>query len=274
MKLIYKNGHHRPLTMGIQQVTGADLDGFFGKNTENAVTSYQKLHKLKETGIVDNESLALMLPDMDLKYKILEVIACFEVGTPDSCKNAWGRRTRIDDGAGDNWGVMQMNRFGSLRTMKKKYGFEDPGTWFGTPEGALGQLWYFETKILDAATDYANRIQDMSGLTILLFCDAYTQGGGIYPTKPPVLWDDWIFPKEMIPKVQEIYRKYQVRQAFDSAISLFESPAEAYAEIHPRSGVKKFLKDQLARRRTAFRGKGTVHGTVYDLSYFGLGPVA
>ncbi len=274
MKLIYKKGINRPMVMGIQQVVGTDIDGFFGGKTESAVSVWQKSKGLKETGIADNASLQLMYPDMDLKYKILEVIACFEVGTPDCCKNAWGRTTTIDDGAGANWGVMQHNRHGSLQLMKKKFGFADPAEWYGTPEGAVGQLWYFETRVLPAATDFAYRMADPSGCTIFMLCDAIVQGGGVYPTKPPVLWDDWIFPKEMITKVQEMYRKYQVRQAFDSSISLFDSQAEAYAEIHPRSGVKKFLKDQLSRRRTAFRGNGTVHGTVYNLSDFGLGPVA
>jgi len=274
MELIYKKGIHRPMVMGIQEVITADIDGFFGDKTTQGVKDFQKSRGMKVTGVVDNSTLLEMYPDMSDKYKILEVVACFEVGIPAECKNAWGKTTTIDDNAGKNYGVLQHNRFGTLQTMRKKFGFEDPGTWYGTPEGARGQLWYFETKILSTATDFAHQIGDPSSLTIFMLCDAITQGGGIYPTKPPVLWDDWIFSKEMIARVQGEYRRYQVQQAFRSAISLFDSQAEAYAEIHPRSGVKKFLKDQLSRRRTAFRGKGKVHGTIYDLSDFGLGPVA
>lgn len=272
MKLIYKKGTNRPMTMGIQQVVGAEIDGFFGSKTEGLVKQFQKSVGLKETGICDLPTLEKMYPDMDVKYRIFEVTCCFEVGTPDYCKSAWGKKTKIDDGAGWNYGPMQHNKFGSLQFMKKKYGFDSPDDWYGTPAGAVGQLWYFENKILNYASEFASKIGDPSDLTILLISDAITQGGGAYPTKPPVLWDDWIYPKELIPQIQELYRKYQVRTAFDSALRLVESSGEMYAELHPRSGNKKFLSDQLARRRCAFRGKGKVHGTEYNLCDFGLRP--
>lgn len=270
MKLIYKKGVHRPLTMGIQKVVGTDSDGFFGPKTEEAVKRFQKNNNLKESGIVADETLSAMLPLIEEKYKILEVICCFEVGGPDYCKSAWGKKTKIDDGAGWNYGPMQHNKFGSLQLMKKKFGFENPDVWYGTPAGALGQMWFFEEEILKDAKDFAEKIWSPTPRTRLLLSDAHVQGGGVYPTKPPRLWDDWPFSKDLIPKIQEIYRKYQIKQAFVSCLSLVDSGGEMYAELHPRSGVKKFLKDQLSRRRTAYHGTGVVHGEKYDLSEFGL----
>lgn len=270
MKLIYKKGVHRPLTMGIQKVVGADSDGFFGPKTEEAVKQFQKDSLLNETGIVADETLEKILPLIDKKYKILEVICCFEVGNPSYCKSAWGKTTIINDGAGTNFGPMQHNKFGSLQEMKKRYKFTDPYAFYGTPEGAKAQMEYFEDVILKPATNFAEKISSNSERFLLVVCDTVVQSGAVYPTKPPVSWNDWTLSKDLIPKIQEIYRKYQPKAAFESSLRLINDLELMYVELRPRSGRSKYLADQLSRRRTAFNGEGVVHGEKYNLTDFGL----
>ena len=255
--------------MGIQEVVGADNDGFFGKHTEQAVEEWQELHRLPVTGEVDQETLDFMLPSMDNVYKILEVITCFEVGF---CRNAWNKVTTVQgDGAGRNLGVMQHNRYGSISIMQKKYGFDDAEEWYGTPAGAKGQLEYFLTYILKPARDFANLISDKRLTTLLMLCDSLVQGGTLYPSRPPRSgnWADWPWP-ELKQTVIDLYKRLPVKEAFIQVLQLVPEPGKMYADLHPRSGAVLFLADQLERRRTAYRGFGRVHGDYYDLSNYGF----
>ncbi|MCX8008715.1 MAG: peptidoglycan-binding protein [Patescibacteria group bacterium] len=270
MNISYKKGCHRPLTIGIQKIVGTPPDGLFGKKTEEAIKQWQKNNNLQETGIVNKEELKIMLPQIELKYKILEVIACFEVGLPQYTSNAWGKVTEIDDGAGENYGVMQHNKFGSLQVMKAQYNFDDPRTFYGSAKGIEAQMWYFEEHILKKAKEFCTKFNMKTDRELLLVCDSIVQGGSAYPTRPPRSWEYWNLSQTTLKEIQLLYKKYPTKQAFEESLKLTERPGEIYAELKSRSGVPKWLTDQLSRRRTAYYGKGKVHGVEYDLFYFGF----
>lgn len=265
----YKVNVNRPLVMGIQEVVGTDIDGFYGRKTEEAVKEYQLSNNLSVTGEVDQETLNPMLPEMSRKYRILEVIACFEVGW---CRNAWNKVTTVQgDGAGESIGPMQHNRYGSLQTMRKRYKFTDPVTFYGSIEGALSQLAYFEEMILQPSEAFAlNILKDDGERTLLMCCDASVQNGSCWPTKRPYLFNDWPYDVELIPQIQDLYRQFPVREAFERALNLIPSQTRMYIQLHPRSGNKLFLNDQIDRRTTAYMGTGQVHGESFNLRNFGF----
>lgn len=269
MNIVYKNKTNRPLVFGIQNIVGVTADGFFGQKTELAVKQWQSKNGLQETGVVSQKELELMLPNIELKYKILEVIACFEVGLPQYTLNAWGRVTEIDDGAGKNYGVMQHNKFGSLQIMQQKYKFSDPEKFYGSVAGAAAQMWYFEEHILSKAKEFCQKYGLKTDRELLMVCDSIVQGGSALPTRSPRSWEDWRLSPNLMKEIQILYTKYPIKRAFEEAMKL-GNPGEIYAELKSRSGVPRWLSDQLSRRRTCYYGKGKVHGTNYDLESFGF----
>lgn len=268
--ITYKMGTQRPLVMGIQEALEIKQDGFWGKDTEFHVREWQKNNGKEINGIINAKTLQELLPKMNLKYKILEVIACFEIGMPVYTPKAWGKVTEIDDGAGKNYGVMQHNKFGSLQIMQKKYGFQDPEKFYGSVKGAQAQLEYFENYILNKAIKFAQKYDMMTDREILMVCDSIVQGGSETPTRAPRSWENWNLSPNLKKEIEILYLKYPVKEAFDKALRLTDKPGEIYAELKSRSGVPKWLNDQLSRRRTCYYGTGKVHGVVFDLKLLGF----
>lgn len=271
MKLVYKKGKHSPMVMGIQGVVGAEKDGFFGPNTESFIRVYQGNRGLDVDGIVGENTLAVMYKDgLSVTYRILEMIAYFEGAGWKA--NAWACTSEIGDGAGKNYGVMQMNKFGSMQYVIKHYmpEGENFADWIGTPDGAKAQYKYFLDQVLSRATSFALKIGDTNTRTIAMLCDGIVQGGGTYPSRPPRSYSDWELGDDEEERVKVLYEDYDVREAFLKSVRGHERPGRMFAELYPRSGNPKYLDDQLSRRRTAYLGAGRVHGTYYTLVKFGL----
>jgi len=269
--MIYKKGVQRPMVMGIQEVIRASIDGFFGSITEQKVKDYQADNGFEQTGEVDQDLLDHMFKDgMQVTYRVLEVIACFEIGFK---RQAWGATSVVPgDGAGTNYGVMQVNKYGSMQLMKKYYmpAGEDFTDWIGSINGAKAQYRYFLDRIWSGATAFAYKVGDTSPRAVALFCDAIVQGGHTMPSKAPKTWRDWQLDGNYLELVKHNYEEDTVRRAFIKSVMSYSPPGRAFAEIHPRSGNLKFLDDQLSRRRTVITGQGIVHGDRYDMDLFGL----
>jgi hypothetical protein len=272
--MTYEKGIHRPMVMGIQGVLGLEKDGFFGKLTDAAVRGYQGDNNLKTDGQVGQKTLSVMYNDgMSLTYRIFELIAFTEMG---AVRNAWGATSTVPgDGAGKNYGVLQVNfGYGSAQQMRDKYLPANTGKSFeelmGSPVGAKAQYQYFMDKIFSRATSFATKIGDSRPRTIAMLCDAITQGGGTYPSRKPRSYRDWVLEDDYLERVKEFYEKYPVKQAFIKSIINYSSPGRMFAELYPRSGVLRFLDDQLSRRRTIFNGYGRIHGSKYVLSELGI----
>lgn len=269
--MIYKKGVRRPLVMGIQEVIRVSIDGDFGPITEQAVKDYQYGLGMEETGEVDQKLLDHMYKQgMQLTYRVLELIACFEVGFT---RDAWSATSIVPgDGAGRNYGVMQVNKYGSMQIMKSRYmpKGEDFESWIGSGSGAKAQYRYFLEVIWSRATAFAYKVGDTTPRAIALFCDAIVQGGNTLPSKAPKTWKDWQLDGNYLELVKKCYEEDKVKSAFVKAIRAYERPSVAFAEIHPRSGNLRFLDDQLSRRRTVASGSGIVHGDKYDLGLFGI----
>lgn len=269
--MIYKIGVNRPMTMGIQQVIGSSIDGYFGPITSQKVKDYQYANGFDETGEVDQNLLEYMFKDgMQLTYRIYELIACFETGFT---RNAWTYTCVVKgDGAGKNWGVLNHNRYGSLQMLKGRYmpKGEDFEEWFYTTNAAKAQYRYFLEIVWARATAFAYQIGDTTPRSVALFCDTITQAGNTLPSKAPKTWKDWKLDGNYLELVKKCYEEDKAKPAFIKAIRSYDRPSIAFAEIHPRSGNLRFLDDQLSRRRTVATGSGVVHGDKYDLSIFGI----
>jgi peptidoglycan hydrolase-like protein with peptidoglycan-binding domain len=301
--MIWQKGINRPMSMGIQLLVKCDPDGFFGSKTEAAVIEYQKGRGLEETGVVDRSVLDIMVADgLSLELRILEMIACFETGGM-TIRNPWASVSTIKDGAGKNWGVMQVNGItgGSAYRLKKNYmpAGEDFDSWIGSPSGAKGQAQYFLDIIYPTALRFAMQQNDSSDRVLALLCDNITQNGSpmpYYPIRSDSMVQDWKQDDAYKEWRKVIYKNYKglmdnrseygttperekayvqkVREAFltclDDADSLGIPRMEAYVELNPRSGNPDFLDDLLSRRRTVYHGSGRVHGDKYFMEEFGI----
>lgn len=267
---ILKQGVHQPLVMGIQEVLGLEVDGFFGPITDKAVREWQESEGLEVDGEFGLMSMAKMKDKIDYRYRILQVIAEFEGAC--TVKNGWAYTSVVpNDGAGTNYGVMQMNRYGSLQDVKKNYGCTGPA-WFGTVAGAQGQFKYFCDRILEPSIAIAKMIGDESHRCLLVLCDARVQGGGFYPSRPrPITnWKDWKLTEEDRKAVEKNFKDLPPKEAYVKSIKDYCCPARMFAELYPRYGNPTFLGDQLSRRRTAVCGKGEVHDDYYEMEDYGL----
>ncbi len=277
--MIYKKGVHRPLVAGVQNVVGVEVDGFWGENTEKAVRSWLEGLELPYSGILAGEGLRLLLAMMPISAKIFEVIAICEVG---EIRNAWGQTCDIGDGAGKNYGPLQVNRLGSVSALRKYLPegerFED---WIGTPDGAVATMHWFEEYHMAKAREIVSEImglQTEDERAIGLAVDAIVQGG-FPPQNHAYLWKDlpegdlW---KQWEMKTRELYDRKGVKpsESFRESVAFGRSigldPVDVFAELHPRSGQSRYLGDQLSRRRLWARGEGFVHGEFLRLSDFGL----
>lgn len=263
--MLYKKGTHRPMTMGIQVALGINADGFHGDDTSKAIMAWQSDHNLKKDGVIGSSSFPIIAPDIPLEYKILEMIGVFE--GINSKKNAWGYTSKIGDGAGRNWGIMQVNRLGSLKNMKKLCGFSDERAWFGTVASAKGQMDYFRKYILKWATEYISDIPKSSPRLLAVVCDSITQGGKPYLSKQPKTWEYWKLCDGEKKRVQSVFKMLEsAKEAFkESMKTSCCDPAWVFAELQPTGGRLKYIQDQFDRRRATVYGKGIVHGSRYDM---------
>jgi hypothetical protein len=278
MTTYWQQGDHHPLTLGVQQFLFLQPDGQWGPVTNQAIISYQiSKGSTKEDadGVIGPTTLGWMVNDgLSPACRALELIGYFEGACQRS--DAWAYTSIIDDGAGKNYGVMQLNKFGSMQTIMKRYmpSGADFESWIGSGDGAVAQYKYFLELVWAKAWDFALRIGTSNLRTITMLCDAIVQGGDVWPSRPPQSYQDWRLSDEFRDAVVSAYKKYSVREAFfrsvRGAVDFNIEPGQAFAEIHPRSGNPTYLSDQLSRRRTIVDGEGVVHGDRYNLSDFGL----
>lgn len=235
-----------PLIYGIQECYGIKpVDGLNGPKTRAAIQEIDKIDMLK----------------VKLEYRLMEIIGCFEVGPQR--KNVWYATSTIDDGAGKNHGVFQLNKFGSLKTMKKIYNFDNADDFFSSSVCIAPQIEYFNRYILDKVIKFGF----VNDNDLLTKCDSLVQNGVLTPSRAPRSYDDWRLGEELLQAVKAEYAKHDYTAAFLNCLSMHE---HMYAELMPRSGVPKFIPDMLDRRRCTSYGAGKVHGDYYDLTLFGF----
>ncbi len=235
-----------PLIYGIQEYYQIKpVDGLNGPKTRAAI---------QEIGTLD-------ITKIKLEYRLMEIIGCFEMGPYH--KNLWYATSTIDDGAGKNYGFMQMNKFGSLQIMKKLYAYTDADSFFSSKACIEPQIEYFKRYILDRVVKFGF-INDNDLLTK---CDSLVQNGVMTPSRAPRSYEDWRLGDELLKQVKAEYAKNNFKTAFLNCLPMHE---HMYAELMPRSGVPKFISDMLSRRRCTDYGHGKVHGENYDLSLFGF----
>lgn len=274
MSKFWSEGYEHPITIGLQQLLFLGVDGFWGEKTTDALKKYQIQRGATGPnidGVIGPDTMVWLVEDgLSLAARILELIAYFEGAGQD--KNAWANTSEIDDGAGKNYGVMQINKFGSMQTVVKRYmpAGEDFSSWIGTSGGAIAQMKYFLEMIWSKAWDMAAKLGDGNVRTVAVICDAIVQGGDCWPSSAPKSWDDWQLDPAYIPQIQSLYNKYSVKEAFWRSLRLSNEPGVMFAELHPRSGTLRWQSDQLSRRRTIVQGSGVVHGDKYNLTDFGL----
>lgn len=193
------------------------IDGIYGKGSATAVKNFQDNFNSRPDGIIGPETSTELLTqataqgwEPGLKKRIMEVIAFYEIA---GSHNAFGRASKIADGAGANYGVMQANRHGScLRILKlggnkklaDKYYKSDKMTideeiakWFGSPYGIQAQCKYFDKVIWSIAKRI---VMDLPGVDswdtrgipfqrlMLLAVDTVVQNGGLYSPSNKPFW--------------------------------------------------------------------------------------
>ena len=234
-----------PLIYGLQKLYGINpVDGLYGPLTEAAL-----------------EMVEVNLSEVELEFRTLEIIGLFEVG---DCHNPWYRKTVVKSEGWENFGVMQLNKLGSIERLKRFTPFNDPEEFFNSPACIPAQIEYFHCVVIPRVLEFGFNGE----LDFLTKCDAFIQGGTLWPSRAPRSYQDWKLGPEYLAEVQGLYRACSsVKEAFSRACAL--SPT-MFAELHPRSGNPLYLGDQLSRRRTCATGNGVVHGSRYDLSDWGF----
>lgn len=234
-----------PLLLGIQETYSINpSDGLYGPVTGKAL-----------------DSINVVMSDIPIEYRIAEVISLFEMG---NCRNVWYARSEVpEDGAGTNYGFLQVNKYGSLQAIKEMCPYEDVETFFSSPMCVQVQWEYFLRHIVDKVVRFGFE----SDRDFLMKCDVLTQHGSLIPAKAPKTWQGVQLDAGDVAAIQEYYRTMSVREAFLKAISTIPG---AYCELRPISGSMRWLEDSRSRRRTCYHGFGKVHGELYDLSLFGF----
>jgi hypothetical protein len=211
-----------PLLYGLQKLYDiTPIDGLYGPKTKAAVDKLLDYPALYEFDIAN----------IELEYRVLEIIGLFEVG---NCRNPWYRKTVVKSEGWENYGVMQLNKLGSLTLLKNFAKFTDPDDFFNSPECIEAQLNYFHCYVEKRVVEFGFT----GGCDFLLKCDALVQGGTLYPSRAPRSYEDWQLGDTLKREVELLYEKFPVKEAFIRACKLHPL---MFAELHPRSGHPLYL---------------------------------
>ena len=211
-------GSKRPVVyilQGMLKTVGYEIgvDGSVGNLTEHILKQAQKdLNFKNPDGDWGRGSWTRFLEkykDVDFKINPIRLVHEMIAYPETSSKNSYGFGEKdIGDGAGANYGVLQHNKLGSMKTLLKMAGKNHLYTlycntnkykvnetikdWFGTKEGRDWQNKYFKEKIWDRAIQQINLIdlkfdEPLLNLRLIgLYCDTQTQNGTMYsPSKGP-----------------------------------------------------------------------------------------
>jgi hypothetical protein len=215
---VVKKGMRRPEAQIFQQVCAdmgfnvGTIDGIIGTKGDSCIRELQKMLEIKVDGLFGKNSWTAFFrenPNYLIKdpVKLLQSITC---GYETGALNAYGfAENDIGDNAGANYGVLQHNRLGSMKSLLKMAGRDDLlseynstdkykvnstiASWMGSSSGIKYQDKYFIKNIYNPALKQLSYLDLQFDNSILqlrligLFTDTITQNGGMYSTyKGPV----------------------------------------------------------------------------------------
>ena len=198
------------------------VDGWYGAGSETAVKEFQTKNSLAPVdGVIGKGTATEVITQAtsfvpDLNYRIMSVIAYYEVGNR---QDAFGMAENdIGDNAGANYGIFQCNSLGSCAYMLRLGGRDDLAAvynstdkavvnptikdWFGSAEGIQTQVKYFEENTLTGAMRELREFalfdaweNDDAKKTwweraVLLFCDSRIQNGTMWSGSRRPFWKD------------------------------------------------------------------------------------
>jgi hypothetical protein len=230
---ILRNGSKRPAVMILQECFNAigyslSVDAGYGDATEKVVEDYQSSRGIEPVdGVVGGGTWPFLVNESmkagyrpSLLLRTMEVISWYEVS---SSRDVYGMAEKdIGDGAGANYGIIQANSFGSMKTMLKMGGRDDLlaeynstnksvvnssiRSWMGSEEGVKTQNKYFKVVIFEPAKGEIKGLgplekwgkdKSMAAMQerlVLLMCDSRVQNGGFWSRCRPfwkTLEDEW-----------------------------------------------------------------------------------
>lgn len=203
-----KQGMKRPEVKILQNLLDCKVDGWLGEKTE--VTLKQKQYQLGliSDGICGKNTWNKILTEKSINHlDLIQSIICrFEIYN----KGYGMAEDDIGDNAGANYGILQHNKYGSMKTLLKLADREDLlevyystdlskvnptiKDWFGSSEGIKFQDKYFEKYIYNKAVDELDILVDTLATLDLqekfriigMFCDSIVQNGTMFsPNKAP-----------------------------------------------------------------------------------------
>lgn len=268
-------GSKRPSVILLQQALNAavgaklTIDGDFGMGTNTIVRAYQKAKGLYVEGVVGGGTWAVLLNEAtkkgwkpDLMLCVMEVVAWYEVG---SHRNAYGMaEDDIGDGAGANYGLVQHNNYGSMRTLLNMSGRQDllkqynstdkskvnPAikSWMGSPDGIAAQNKYFEQIIFNPSFKY---VPDLGPLAewaddatmkpyfdrlIMMLADSRVQNGGMFSSRRP-FWKTLEEEYKGTPRYRELFYGKRWNKLLGEHVKYEELKERWFKTMHALSEV-------------------------------------
>ncbi|NIO76306.1 MAG: hypothetical protein GTN69_10590 [Armatimonadetes bacterium] len=287
--VILKRDSRRPEVWMLQEALNAlgydcgTPDGWWGGKTTVAVTEFQadvfgaaNTDQLVGPGTW-SQLLARTEAETDyrppLARRIQTVIGYYENST---ATNAYGGTSRLNDGAGWNYGVMQHNGYGSLNALLRMAGKDElqriyraggrdtfqPAIrdWMGSVEGIAAQDRYFRDKTLKLARSFATELQSVTDFFeqahllpyyeryLLIMVGAAVQNGALLSPYRKPFWRSIEPHESQLEKYVELYRGHRFNQLFMSENFTYSDLKRIWTEIE-KTGVdrREVNKRALAR---------------------------
>lgn len=270
--VILKHGSRRPEVIMLQEALNAlefdcgAADGWWGKKTTKAVTAFQT----QEFGVALTDQLVgrgtwtRLLERTEhetgwrpsLERRIQTVICYYENSTRT---NAYGSTSRLNDGAGYNYGVLQHNGYGSLATLLEMAGQgdllraykaggrdrynADVQHWMGSVEGIAAQNKYFHTKTVRQAREIADEVPGITDYFaqahllpyheryLLLLADSANQNGALWSPNRKPFWRSITNEEAKHAKYRELYHGYRFNQLFMGRGFSYDSLKAIWTEV-------------------------------------------
>lgn len=239
--VVLRAGSKRPAVIMFQEAMNTigwslDVDGWFGTKTGEAIKKWQADHGLEADGLVGLNTWTMILNEAkdykpSLILRVMEYVAWCEVS---STRDVYGMAENdIGDGAGANYGLVQHNNYGSMRTLLTYAGRKDllaqyNGTdkskvnyaiksWMGSPEGIEAQNKYFKRVIFDPALAYIPELGPLAAWPndpsmlgwyerlVCLLCDSRVQNGSIWSSRKP-FWKSLTAEEAKTPRNVELFK--------------------------------------------------------------------
>ena len=184
-------------------------DGNCGSITTQFIKDLQEQLNIKTDGKWGNDTWRKYLDKNSFQINpitwIHQIIGLFENSTTI---DGYGfAENDIGDSAGANYGILQHNKLGSMKTLLKLANRPDLlniynstnknivnheiKKWFGSALGRFYQNKYFNKYIIDSALDELSQIKSVekTPLSLGLFCDSRTQNGTQFSNRKPFFAD-------------------------------------------------------------------------------------